>query len=126
MEQKTISFLGKYAIFVFATGLLFFCFYFFIFPSFYYSWFPITFFFFVFLYGLSYFLLQRSLKRKQVVFVNTFMILSVSKLLLLAVLMALTVFSKHVDPVQFLLSVLFLYFFFTVFEIITINKEIKR
>ncbi len=79
---------------------------------------PFLFFFFTAITLISYYVLLSSIKAKMSRFVNTFLLLTIVKLIIYIGIMIIYVLMNRADAVPFMISFFILYLFYTVFEVV--------
>jgi len=79
---------------------------------------PFLFFFFAAITLISNYILLRSLKSKLSRFINTFLIMTIVKLILYVGIMIIYVLLNRSDAVPFMITFFILYLFYTIFEVV--------
>jgi len=87
---------------------------------------PFLFFFFIACTLLSFWVLLRSMQKRFVRFVNTFLLTIIAKLFLFLLVIVGYVLLNRADAVPFMISFLVLYLCFTVFETVMVVMASKK
>jgi len=122
MKSKYITFLKGVLIFTLILGILF-TGLFFVIPKIVFSpALPFLFFFFMAASLLSYYFMLKSLNSKFSKFVNTFLLITIVKLLLYVSVLIIYVLINRLDAVAFMLNFFILYLCYTIFEVVYILR----
>lgn len=126
MNSDYIRFLKQILIFSLILGVITSFFFLFLPHSYFSPALPFLFFFFISSSLVSYYFLQKSMIKRFIRFVNTFLLTTTLKLFLyVAVIVAYVLIHRH-DAVPFMLSFFILYLCYTAFEVVSILRKTNR